>query len=51
MAYPYMDFQKSSDINMDISVFFEFSLQLSIQVWISTLISKQGHSEMDIRKQ
>jgi len=47
IAYPYMDFQRSTDINMDIHYFY-VSLQLSIKVWISTLISKQGYPFKDI---
>jgi len=45
IAYPYMDFQKSTDINMEIH-----------DLWMSVFnnphegISMQGHSEKDIRK-
>ena len=60
--HPYMEFQKSTDINMDILdfwilVFYEYFrfldislrlLVLSIQVWIFTLISKQGYPCKDI---
>jgi len=43
IPYPCMDFQKSTDINMDIHDFWDDSLWLAIQAWISTLISKQGY--------
>ena len=48
IANPCMDFQKSTHINMDIRGFLDVSLQLSIQAWISTLISKHGYPCKDI---
>jgi len=47
IAYPYMDFQKSMDTHIDIHDFW-ISPQLSISVWISTLISKPGYPCKDI---
>ena len=38
IAYPYMDFQKSTGINMDIH---DFWMSFFNYPWISTLISKQ----------
>ena len=39
IANPCLDFQKSTDINMDIHVFMGISLQLSMFLWISNWIS------------
>jgi len=54
-ANPCMDFQKSTDINMDIRMIFGcqssvIHTSVDIHMDIQARISLQGHSAMDIRK-
>jgi len=53
IAYPYMDFQKSTVINMDIHAFgYQSSIiyaRVDIHIDIQSGISMRGHSTMDIR--
>jgi len=56
IAYPYVTFQISTDINTDIydfwmSVFNYPYTGVDIHIDIPARISMQGHSAMDIRKQ
>ena len=46
IAYPHMDFKKSTDINMDIHDFW-----MSVLIIHKTVIFMQEYSAMDIRKQ
>jgi len=56
IAYPYMGFQNSSDINMDIHMMFGCQSSFihtsgDIHIDIQAGISKQEHSALGIRKQ
>jgi len=52
IAYPYMDFQKSTVFNMDIRDFgCQYSIiHVDITIDIQAGISMQGHSTMDVRE-
>jgi len=51
IAYPFMEFQKSTDINMDIHYFFMSVFNYPYRcIDIQAGISIQGHSTVDIRK-
>jgi len=48
IAYPYMDFQKSTDINIDIHDFWMSVLSYPFKFWYPHLISKEGCQCKDI---